>query len=381
MSKLNILSVSDQIAAHLRHEIQCGNWHGSIPGRNELARQLDVGISSVENALCQLEKEGLLADQGAGRPRRIIENTGNRLNWPLRIAILCYEKSNLSGGIFSEVAHSLRESGHDAFFTGTSLEEMDMNVQRVAKLVKQTQADAWIVCSAPRVVAEWFAVLPKPSFALFGRRRGVGLASVGPNKSPAIIQATKQLIQCGHRRIVMLCRPDRRRPVPGTPERAFLNELAANGIEPSTYHLPDWEDGVDGFQKQMEMLFDITPPTALIVDELKLFVATQQLLLRMQLRVPEDVSLVSMECDPALDWCRPNIAHIRWDQHAVIRRVTQWANHVARGKQDKRETHTKAQFICGESLGPAKNCTESRAQIEHRNHSLRMAIHTSRVSG
>jgi DNA-binding LacI/PurR family transcriptional regulator len=131
----------------------------------------------------------------------------------------------------------------------------------------------------------------------------------------------------------------------------------------------------------MEMLFDITPPTALIVDELKLFVATQQLLLRMQLRVPEDVSLVSMECDPALDWCRPNIAHIRWDQHAVIRRVTQWANHVARGKQDKRETHTKAQFICGESLGPAKNCTESRAQIEHRNHSLRMAIHTSRVSG
>lgn len=354
MSRLKILSVSDQIATHLRHEIQGGVWHGSMPGRHELARLLDVGISSVEAALYQLEKEGFLADQGAGRPRRIIENAGNKLNRQLRIAILSHEKSNLSGGIFSEVAHGLRESGHDAFFTGTSLLEMDMNVQRVAKLVDQTKADAWVVCSAPRIVTEWFALLPKPSFALFGRRRGVKMASVGPDKSPAIIQATRQLIKHGHRRIVMLCRPDRRRPAPGTPERLFLNELAANGIKPSAYHLPDWEDGVDGFQKQMKMLFDITPPTALLVDELRLFVATQQLLLRMQLRVPEDVSLVSMECDPALDWCRPNVAHIRWDQHAVIRRVTQWANHVARGQQDKKETHTRAQFINGESLGAAK---------------------------
>jgi DNA-binding LacI/PurR family transcriptional regulator len=354
VSKLKILSVSDQIVAHLRNEIENGKWRGLMPGRNELARLFDVGISSMEDALRQLETEGLLADQGAGRQRRIVENPQSAHRRQLRIAILSYESSSLRGGIFSEVAHELREIGHDAFFTSTSLIEMDMNVKRVAKLVKQTEADAWIVCSAPREVTEWFATLPVPTFALFGRRRGVRMASVGSDKSPALMEATRQLIDRGHRRIVMLCRPDRRRPVPGAPERAFLAELAAHGIEQGPYHLPDWEDGMDGFQKQLEMLFEVTPPTALVVDELRLFVATQQLLLRKQLRVPEDVSLVSMESDPALEWCRPSVARVRWDQAAVIRRVTAWANNVARGKEDLRETHTRAQFIQGETIGPAK---------------------------
>lgn len=354
MSKLKILSVSDQIVAHLRNEIENGKWRGLMPGRNELARLYDVGISSMEDALRQLEADGLLADQGAGRQRRIVENPQSAHRRQLRIAVLSYESSSLRGGIFSEVAHELREVGHDAFFTNTSLLEMDMNVRRVAKLVKQTEADAWIVCSAPREVTEWFATLPLPAFALFGRRRGVRMASVGPDKSPALVEATRRLIGSGHRRIVMLCRPDRRRPAPGAPERAFLAELAAHGIEPGPYHLPDWEDGVDGFQTQLEMLFDVTPPTALIVDELRLFVATQQLLLRKQLRVPHDVSLVSMESDPALEWCRPSVACVRWDQAAVIRRVVGWANNVARGKVDRRETLTRAQFINGETIGPAK---------------------------
>lgn len=354
MSKMPILSVSDQIVAHLRDEILSGKWRGLMPGRNELARLFDVGISSMEDALRQLEKEGLLAAQGAGRQRRIVENAQGTRKRQIRIAILSYEKSSLTGGIFSEVAHALREVGHDAFFNSTSLVDMDMNVKRVAKLVKQTEADAWIVSAAPREVTEWFATLPVPAFALFGRRRGVRMASVGPDKAPALVEATRELIDCGHRRIVMLCRPDRRRPVPGAPERAFLAELAAHGIEPGPYHLPDWEDGIDGFQKQLEMLFEVTPPTALIVDELRLFIATQQLLLRKQLRVPEDVSLVSMESDPGFEWCRPSVAHISWDQAAVVRRVVGWANNIARGKKDLRETHTRAEFIHGNTLGPAR---------------------------
>lgn len=354
MSKLKILSVADQIAAHLQGEIVRGTWRGVMPGRNELARQFDVGMTSVEEALRQLEVDGWLASQGPGKQRLIVGHTQPTKNRQLRIAILFYEKSSLDGGVFSDVAHELRETGHDAFFTSTSLLDLDMNVKRVAKLVKLTEADAWIVCAAPRQVTEWFAALPKPSFALFGRRRGVRIASVGPEKSPAIVQATRRLIEGGHRRIVMLSRPDRRRPAPGAPERAFLAELAAHGIEPGPYHLPDWEDGIDGLQTQLEMLFEVTPPSALIVDELRIFVATQQLLLRKQLRVPEDISLVSMESDPALEWCNPSIAHVHWDQTAVIRRVVGWANNVARGKQDQRETLTRAQFIDGASLGPAK---------------------------
>jgi len=52
------------------------------------------------------------------------------------------------------------------------------------------------------------------------------------------------------------------------------------------------------------------------------------------------------------EWCKPSIAHIRWDSRTVVRRIVRWANNVARGKEDKRQTETKAEFVAGGTVGP-----------------------------
>lgn len=354
MTTFRILSVSEQIAAHLRDEIARGRWNRLMPGRIELAKRFDVGISSMEEALRQLESEGLIIEQGIGRPRRIADGNRRFEKRRLRIAILAYENSTSGTGIFSEVAHVLREAGHDAFFTNTSLVEMNFNLKRIANHVNQTECDAWIACSAPREVTQWFASGSKPALSLFGRRRGVPIASAGPDKSSAIAAGTERLIKLGHRRIVLLVRRERILPVPGTPERAFLAALAAHGVTPGSYHLPEWEDTMEGFQDRLESLFQMTPPTALIVDEMMLFVATLQFLSRNRLSVPEDVSLMGIESDPAFAWCRPSIAQVVWDKQPVLRRVVAWAKNVANGKKDIRETNTSAKFIDGGSVGPAR---------------------------
>lgn len=354
MSDLRILSIPEQIAAHLRGEIASGRWGGRMPGRTELAKQFEVGITSLEAALRLLEREGQLAPQGAGRVRRIVAPTQFPGKRRLRIAILAYERSTWSEGIFSDVANALRQAGHEAFFTGVSLLELGMDVKRVASLVGKTEADSWIVCSAPREITEWFASQPKPAFALFGRRRGVPIASAGPDKSFAVAEATRRLLAYGHQKIVCLGRPDRRLPVPGAPERAFLAELNAHGITPGPYHMPDWEDGIEGFQSRLESLFQVTPPTALIVDEPLLVVAALQFLARRRLLVPEDVSLVSTDSDPAFEWCRPQIAHVSWDHLPILRRTVGWASNIAREKKDLRETHTRAEFVAGGTIGPVK---------------------------
>jgi DNA-binding LacI/PurR family transcriptional regulator len=354
MKALRILSIAEQVAAHLRDEIARGQWRGLMPGRGELAKRYDVGITSVEAALRQLEGEGLLTKQGAGQSRRIVDELRHSGGRRLKIAILAYDRPTPGEAIFAEVHHKLREAGHDAAFTGFSMEEAKFKLERIVRHVQQTEADAWILCAPPKDIAEWFTAQPKPAFALFGRRRGVRIASVGPDKSLAFAAATRRLIGYGHHKIVMLCRPERRLPVPGKPEQAVLDELAAHGITPGAYHFPEWEDGMDGFQARLESLFRITPPTALIVDELKMFVAVQQFLLGKRLRVPEDVSLVSMDTDPAFEWCKPSVAHVRWDHALALRRVLSWANKVAGGKIDVRETNIGAEFIDGGTIGPAK---------------------------
>ena len=353
MNSWRRLDTSGQIAAHLRGELARGRWTGTMPGQIVLADELGASHNAVEAALRQLEVEGLLVPQGPGRRRRIAV-PDDQAAQPLRVAILDHDPPALAlaEGYMAELLHLLGEAGHRVFFVKKCLQELRMDVGRVARLVRQTEADAWVVRAGSREVLEWFAAQPLPVIALFGRRRGMPLAGVGPDKVPASVAATRRLIELGHHRIVMLARRLRRLPTPGMVESSFLGELAAHGIETGAFNLPDWEETIEGFHARLEGLFRHTPPTALIIQEAPFLVAALQFLGRRGLRVPEDVSLVCTDADPAFAWCQPTIAHIRWDSRPVARRVVRWVANVSHGKDDRRQTLTKAEFVPGGSIGP-----------------------------
>jgi DNA-binding LacI/PurR family transcriptional regulator len=253
-----------------------------------------------------------------------------------------------------ELRHELEKAGHHAMQTPKSMVDLGMNVRSIGRMVEKTKADAWVVVSGSWEVLDWFSKQEMPVFALFGRRRGLPMASVGPDKPSAYVAATRALLELGHRRIVLLARRRRRLPVPGASEQAFLDELAAWGISAGPYHLPDWEVTIEGFHGRLESLFKITPPTALIVDEVPFFVAAQQFLAGRGLRVPDEVSLICTDADPAFAWCKPAVSQIRWDSHPVVRRIVRWVAHVSIGKTDLRQTLTPAEFVTGGTIGPAK---------------------------
>ena len=352
MHPLRLLSAAGQVAAHLRSELEAERWTGKMPGVNSLSAELGVNRKTVEAALRQLERDGILLGQGPGRMRLIIP-AGTKAASSLRVAMLTYETSDRFLAYIVELQHALTNAGHSAVFPGKALTDLGMDVARIARLVKQTAADAWVVQSGSREVLEWFLAQPAPVFALFGRREGLPIAATGPDKIPAITAATRQLIALGHRRIVILCRGERRKPGPGRGERAILDELTAHGIPTSDYNLPDWEETPEGFQKLLTSLFKVTPPTALIIEEAPLFVAAQQFLSRSGLRSPEQVSLICSDSDPAFAWCQPAITCIRWDASPIIRRIVRWAADVSRGRKDIRQTSTPAEFIPGGTIGPA----------------------------
>ena len=115
---------------------------------------------------------------------------------------------------------------------------------------------------------------------------------------------------------------------PGHHERFFLNQLESNGIATGPYYLPDWEDSPLGFQRGLNSLFDLTPPTALIAGAASLFYPILQFLGNRGLQVPKDVSLVCGDADPGFDWCRPTVAHMYWNPDPMVGRIVHWANNV-----------------------------------------------------
>jgi hypothetical protein len=360
MSGFHPLTTAEQAAAYLRAELETGKISGTMPGVLLLEAELGINRKTVETALRLLEKEGVLVGQGAGLGRKIVL-PDKPTPAGLRVAILDYSPPDKSEDYMIKLLHLLREAGHIPFFSDKTLVELGMNVGRVARFVKKTEADAWIVGAGSQEVLEWFSVQEVPAFALFGNYVGLPLAGTGPAKAAALAATTRHLTGQGHRRISFLCHRQLRLLEPSRVISTFLHALQAAGITTGTFNLPDWEESKEGFNSVLDSLFDgPTPPTALILDEVVFYHAAHHHLARRGLRVPEDVSLICTDPDPRLAWCEPTVAHIRWDARPVVRRVVRWANNVAHGKDDRRQSFTKAEFIEGGTAGPApKSATES----------------------
>jgi biotin operon repressor len=351
MEPLRVMTAAEQVAGYLRRALGRGEWGGRIPGGNQLAGLLGVGRNTVEAALQLLEDEGVLVAQGAGRRRRVRLPEELKSAPSLRLAILPGVVEDRRLDYIVELRHELVEAGHVAFFPEKSLLELGMDVNRIARMVERTEADAWVVFGGSREVLAWFIGQGIPVFALFGRRRHLTIAGAGPDKVRAYREVVRHLVALGHRRIVLLALAARRLPEPGLPELAFLEELAAHGIATGAYHLPDWEESPEGLQQLLDSLFGMTAPTALLIDEAHLFHAVKHHLSGKGIRIPGDVSLICTDPDRTFDWCRPSIAHIRWDSGPVVRRIVRWAGNAARGKTDRRQTLTPALFVAGGTVG------------------------------
>ena len=353
MRPLRRLSALEQVAAHLEDELRRQTWTKVLPGAKQLATHLGASHKTVEGALRLLERKGCLSSHGARRARRInLDGATTKAAKPLRVAILLGEKSDEHWPHIIELRHELVEAGHAVSFASRTLDELEMSAPRVARLAHRTTADAWVVVSAGQEVLEWFSRQPVPTFALFGRWRGLPIAAAGLNKSPAVAAAARLLISLGHRRIVLLVRGRHRVPQLGPIADAFVNELAAHGIQPGNYHLPDWVESKAGLQACLTSLFSVTPPTALIIDDVGCFAPAQQFLAKWNLQVPRDVSLVCADYDPTFAWCDPAVAHMLWNHGPILRRVLRWAAQVSRNERDVRQGLLPVKFLAEGTVAP-----------------------------
>jgi DNA-binding LacI/PurR family transcriptional regulator len=356
MSLLCRLSVVEQSAALLREGLRTGRWKGQLPGVVRLAQELGVATKTLRAALLIVEAEGLVKLGANGRSRHVPARVARRTR-PLRIGILLFDpladEAGVSMELYLGLQRAMEVAGFSVFFLDKSQHELGHNVRRIASHVRKARADAWVVGAGPRALLEWFAAQPFPTLALFGNRAGLPIAGAGPNKLPALLAATRQLIALGHRRITLVCRGPQRHTAPGHALSAFLAELAAHGCRgKGDFNLPAWEETPAGLRALFTTLFHTTPPTALILDETPIVIAGQQFLAERKLPVPEQVSIIATDRDPCFQWCQPPVAHIAWRVEPVIRRIVQWATALSHQRTDQRQVTFLAEFIPGGTIGP-----------------------------
>jgi DNA-binding LacI/PurR family transcriptional regulator len=357
MPFLRILSSAEQVADYLRTGLLRGDWSDGMPGVNWLAANLGINHKTVGAALRLLEQEGLLASQGAGRKRLILPHVNKAARKGMRVGLLLWDKEDRYINYMIDLQHSLTEAGHTLIIPKKTLMDLKMDVKRIAEHIKETEVDAWIVSTGSQEVLQWFAQRTVPVFSIFGGCRNLPIAATATAYDAALIQATKNLIELGHRSIVLMIRRQHRLPEPGPSVIAFLNVLKASGIQASSYNLPDWDETVEGFHECLSALFKLTPPTALIVDESPQFVAVRHFLASRSFPVPQKVSLVCMESEPVIGWCVPTIAQIQLKFTGVVRHIMSWLNHISQGRKDVRQHIFYSEYVPGDSVGPVSKST------------------------
>lgn len=359
VNPLRRVSIIEQTAEHLRDALLKGRWSVQIPGVVRLCEELGVAKATMRGALRIIEAEGLVALKTKdGRSCRIITHTAKKKR-NLRIGFLLWEtlaeENATCQQIITETRHELESSGFFPFLSTVTQCSLRHDLRRIVRYITDTNADAWIVFGGTRAVLEWFSQQPLPCFAFAGRRSGLPIPAAAPDKVPAYIAATRCLVEHGHRRIVLLCSKMRRFPEPGRIERAYLTELESCGIKPSEYNMPDWEETPEGYHRILTELFRLTPPTAIIIDEIRHYLAALQFFAHHKIAIPDQVSLICTDYDPSFAWCRPSISHIHWDYMPIVHRMVRWAKATSIGRKDQKQNQYPAEFVMGETIARAQN--------------------------
>jgi DNA-binding LacI/PurR family transcriptional regulator len=354
MKSRRFSTVTDQVVETLREGMAGGRWRETLPGRERLARELGVNHKTVEAAVRRLVDEGWLVAQGGTRRRKIVVlEKGRAKSRDLRVRILAYDRESMRSPWNAALLGELQKLGFKANFALKTLMELGMEVGQVKRFVLQTDADAWIVNSGSREVLEWFAQQDTPALAMFGRFLDLPIAATGPRMIPALKSAVARLVALGHTRIVMLAHAERRLPKPGLFQQTFLQELQHHGIPVGPYNLPDWEDTPEGFQSGLDRLFHLTPPTALLLDEPRLFHAALLYLAARGIRIPHEVSLISTDHDTNWSWCQPEPTCLRWQPERVVKHAVSWVKATSKGKVDKRQVLFDGECTNGGTIAPA----------------------------
>ena len=166
-------------------------------------------------------------------------------------------------------------------------------------------------------------------------------------------EIVQRLAKLEHRRIVLLTGEQNRKPNVGPTAKAFLDELESQGLSSGQYNLPDWSHHKDSLQACLSSLFQVTPPTAIIVGDSMLVPAILQFANHHKVSIPEDLSVICTDGHPSFKWMEPRLSCLEVDINIAIRHAVRWVNRFAKGKNDRRQFSTKAKLIEGGTLGPA----------------------------
>lgn len=303
-------SKAGQLADLLRNRLRAGEWSRAMPSERLLADEYLVSRTTVRHALAFLENEGLINACESTRGGRRVQ--GDVVGSPLRSAtgrVVFLTPSLQDSPVILEQLSVLREllgsAGiHVSVKESARLGMLKNPLPTMKRLWEDYPGVVWVLHKMSRAVQQAFADQGLPAMVFGSSFAGVGLPSIDIDFRAVARHAAGRCFAHGHRRLAVIVH---RTPLAGDEliVEAVGEECSRRGADPPRILKHDFNRArlLDALDREVVSTSE-RPDVLLVVNQHHLLTALPHLL-RRGLRIPDDLSLIYLNNDPAAERLSP----------------------------------------------------------------------------
>ena len=349
-------SLVERTTQVLQERLADGRYGDTLPGEPRLAAELAVARGTLRKALEALAGRGWISASIDGKPRRVITTSrGARSRATRSVGVLLprpFEAMHVG------TQHFLRDLAEVTAPDGITFVHHHFDATHRSRpgrflqaLLAEHPADLWLIYEASIPVARYFRDTAIPAIICGGSAVDEGLSYCGFDGVAALRHAIGTFSRAGHTRIIAPTRYPR--PLR---EQAFREDFGKRGLvfDPET-HMPCWHGDPDQLHDLLcTRLSTPDRPTAWIINGLEGLVVLFSTLLKIGLRVPDDISLLTLGSDPMLNCFRPVISHYSTPHRALALAMAQLIrSHLQAPPPPPILKLLQTEFVRGGSVGKA----------------------------
>nr|WP_242431952.1 LacI family DNA-binding transcriptional regulator [Burkholderia ambifaria] len=342
----------------------------------DIAARLQVSPSTVGRALAD---DPRISDATKKKVTAVADEMGYVANLAARMMrgvssnLVGFVLPDIRNGFYSTVAHALSKclqgAGFQLMLSETDDERM-VELHHIRELISANVAGIIIVPTA-KPHREAIRLLDTvPHVQLIRRNAAIGNQWFGIDDTQAISEATRHLVQLGHRRIAYIGGTDEL-PTGAARLQGFHDALPRDAkVGPSFVHL-GVPGSVDfGREAARALLTQAKPPTGIVAGSVQITQGILEELTAQGVRAPDDISIVGFGDEIGFRWWGPGLTTVGLPVYDLATACGLWFVHQIKQGVSKTAPYTSispATMIVRGSTRAVGAATQERAGTTLRN--------------